>query len=245
LSETKRPSQISKDSNQKTVWIKILNYINGRKPEQESKNEVEKRQADATVMAARWTMFLTIFTMVLAGIGIGTAYILYGQFDTSQKQLLEMQADAQIDQRAWLSVSDILPNEKGSGFKDFKITVTNTGKTPALKSTGWLGVTESPNDLDNTFIQFAKQNSTIQDITPIYGMIVPGVDFYLTTPPIPPDAIKRIKNGGNYYIFGTLIYSDIYGVKHWTEFCRNIGDKVTLSHFYSIGRHNQTDDIEH
>lgn len=79
MRKTKRTNPKGNNTHKDNFWIKFLNYIYGRESKYESKDKIEKRQADANVMAARWTMILGLFTIGLAGIGIGTALILHDQ----------------------------------------------------------------------------------------------------------------------------------------------------------------------
>jgi len=71
------------------------------------------------------TLILSLLALFAASI---SAYFVYGQLE-------EMRAGMQLDQRAWVGVSDegIIPatDEKGSFFK-LGLTIKNTGKTPAL-----------------------------------------------------------------------------------------------------------------
>lgn len=235
MSKTKRTNQISNNSNNNNILVKLLNYINGRNRKRETKNEIEKRQANASVMVARWTMILSIFTIILAGIGFGTAYILYGQFEVSQEQFFETQKDARIDQRAWLSISGIKTTFNGKKPDTFIVTVKNTGKTPALKTANFINLFNARYEVDCLF-------SSIPDPTKLkdYGMIGPGDELHIIFHEISPTLIKDFYKSGDLYVCGIICYVDVFGQKHWTQFCRN--PTSNFKDFTIRTEYNRTDD---
>lgn len=161
-----------------------------------------------------------------------------GQLRAASMQIAEMQTEQRMDQRAWLSVSDITTKWKGENPDYFNITVTNKGKTPALKVTGFLANIDSLDQIKG-IIDFSHQK--IKDVKN-FGMIAPGEDIYIIDP-ISPEQIKKIRNGVQFFITGQIVYRDIYGKDHWTRFCRSPSSDFTS--FTTRGDQNQIDETKY
>jgi hypothetical protein len=61
--------------------------------------------------------------------------------------------------------------------------------------------------------------------------------------PLPTGLIEPLmRNGLKLYIFGTIFYEDIFGKKHWTQFCFYPSRNMDASLPCPI--HNETDDTQ-
>ncbi len=241
MSPTKSSYNKSNKRYPKSIKSRIFGYINLKKSKPKSKNKKEKHQEEPEIITAKWTKRLAIFTIGLFVVGIFTAGIFY-------LQLWEMQKDHREDQRAWMSINNIKPVLKNHDPVFFQVDIENTGKTPALQITGWIGISESlvlaENSFDNptaptTPINYLRHNSLD------YGLQAPGDACCIVTPGIiTKEAIKRMRSGGSFYIYGMIVYRDIYGVHHWTEFCQGLEPTSNFNNFGAVGKHNQTDDVK-
>ncbi len=222
------------------------------------KSEIEKHHASkeeesSIDKSARRTMFASWAMVILAAVSIyvnwKTLRVLNNQYETmkgqleiASKQIFEMQSEQRIDQRAWMASSGVKPHWNGDDPDDFEISIINTGKTPALGCVVVTGTCEFLKDVNNFFDHPRIANPESQ----AYGMISPGNNVRSGAGPIFPDVIKRVRdgsNGGNFYVCGWIAYSDIYKVKHRTEFCYGASPKSNFSIFSMQGKHNRTIDI--
>jgi hypothetical protein len=141
------------------------------------------------------------------------------------------------DQRAWVGAVAYPrpdpPFEKGK-FAQFKVLITNSGKTPALRVRSNLEVWMHP--AGEHFV--AKYNEAAG--LPSVSVIQPGMQPYLGSSPwpnaaqlpggIPDDAITALKSKTHLlYVYGRIWYDDTSGHTHHTIFCATLNpDLVTL-----------------
>jgi hypothetical protein len=73
-------------------------------------------------------------------------------------------------------------------------------------------------------------------------MLIPQQDKRGMVANISPATELRIIQNATVYAFGTVYYSDIHGVRHWSQFCYSFADTgltMTPANF-----HNSCDDLE-
>jgi len=129
---------------------------------------------------------------------------------------------AEISERAWLSVTVApYPNvhfEVGKPL-DIRVTITNTGKTPALDVRSATYRT-TINRRDSPSLTLPKPVYTDKDYA-MGGTVFPnshtfGDLVYLLT----PEDVRRIDSMEvRIYVYGRIRYEDVFGSHHWVDFC--------------------------
>lgn len=201
----------------------MIGYIKCKIYENHNQEKKENPQDKALRITANATVRMAIFTCLLFATSVFTALILKDQRN-----------EMRVDQRAWLSVSDISTKWNGKSPDSFIVTVINKGKTPALKVSGRIAKCDSL-----TTIEGVLDNADTKQEVKDYGMVAPGEEIYVFVP-ISTDEIKRVRKGGEFFISGKITYRDIYGDEHWTRFCRS--PHSDFNSFTIRGEHNQTDE---
>lgn len=115
------------------------------------------------------------------------------------------QSNSQIDQRAWVSVSDVKFVPRGDEFY-VSIVLVNTGKTPAKDFT----VRDAGELVPNGKI--AKSQESPQ---PGKGIIAPNGTFHTT---LSANGYYSV-HLGTLIVHGRIDYRDVFGDAHWTKFC--------------------------
>jgi hypothetical protein len=162
-----------------------------------------------------------------------------GEFQASQviaeKQLNEIKQARMLDERAWISISNMtngLPPET-NGTIVMQVTYNNTGKTPAINAECVLAWT--------TNIKTIPKEDGIPNPRIVSALFQPSGVQFGRTEPIPGSVIQGVKNGGPLYVFGTVWYDDIFGKHHWSQFCFLIRPDLA---FISTSFHNSCSDAE-
>jgi len=141
-------------------------------------------------------------------------------FDATSKQIT-------LGERAWLEVR--VRTQASSGFparieagrlSDIRVTITNTGRTPAIN----VRVADSrepvTKDKSGRFL-LPKPIYRTADYVPS-GNIPPSGEIYsdFVSDIITQEDMNRITSQGvRIYIHGRIEYWDVYGVEHWLTFC--------------------------
>lgn len=202
----KNKNKINAAANQ--IVIKPITISLTKKKENSGKNKTKKFFKKSFF---RWASVV---------IGGGTICILSSQLETQR-----------IDQRAWVSLTDI--EVKGNRFYT---VITNTGKTPANEFKGWISFMNT-DDADK--INGAFQNIPTAAVTD-FGQIAPGRAITISNTTIIQPVMEKVENGdAKFTVLGKITYVDIFGIPHWTEYCR--GAYRDFSGFSFVGTHNQTD----
>ncbi len=160
---------------------------------------------------------IAAFTCVLAFSSIYQYSIMSGQLD-----------EMRLDQRAWVAVHGI-----GGSFEvgkpwDIRIFLADTGKTPAINARLSCNVELTQKESDIIFNAQAYGPSTV--IAPSNS----GTFCVLWPNESEPDPTvhqslgqevkdrfsKRIVTA---FVYGSVLYDDIYGSHHWLVFCRSMG----------------------
>jgi len=114
--------------------------------------------------------------------------------------------NSQLDQRAWVAVSEIAPSDETKSPWEISIVFKNTGRTPAKNFAVELAGEPVPKGGNPT----AKE-----DAYPGHGIIAPDGFFHSglsSRTPFNWDTTDLV-------IHGKISYDSIFGHRHWTQFC--------------------------
>jgi hypothetical protein len=160
------------------------------------------------------------------------------QYDIGRTQIEQNRLANQMDERAWVFVklADNALNVS-TNFGTFIVTMKNVGKTPALITSVFGNMAEAITDIPAHDPVGTKLNMMIipenEGVTKNEG--VTQITF-------PPTIESRILQNSKVYVFGTIYYSDIYGTRHWCQYCFSLSDHGnTMTQEIS---HNSCDDLE-
>jgi hypothetical protein len=136
--------------------------------------------------------------------------------DTGQKALDASIRNSRLDQRAWVGVREtntdglVLDLEKTT----FTIIYVNTGKTPAFAVHAFMAIHRVRSG------QKPKPDYSESDAE-TSSVIVPGTKGLMKKAEVfPRQELSDIRSGViDLYIYGTIWYSDVFHVKHISQFC--------------------------
>jgi hypothetical protein len=233
--------------------------VDNSKENQESQKIEKKtrRKAYISSQVFRW-ITLTVDVLVFAAVAI-YSFFAYQQWQAMNGQLVEMKAatkatrdsvllardSARIDQRAWLTLdsihSDPVIPKKGEPLT-IHVIFKNAGKTPAKHAifhTVVLARETSRGDPD-----FDADEKSDRDQVIHRALIAPGGVWEMTqtieADKFDKSAIKDFQDDvARLFVFGRIIYSDIFGCEHWTTFCH----RTSFGGYYNTYKtYNDTDD---
>lgn len=200
------------------AWSRIVRYIERKMRERRAQKEKECPQDKSVRVVANWTRWLGIFTFALVGVAGLQAWLVKGQLDVMRK-----------DQRAWLIPALKEKKIDDPTFDTRTLTVTNPGKTPAKDITADLYFEVVTNDGSiphfwggTSHINFTAgvvwPNSAAPDTLEIWR--VENGTKEMKRLPI-TDLEKTALREGKAWIasHGTIEYSDVFGERHWVQFC--------------------------
>jgi hypothetical protein len=188
-----------------------------------------------------------------------------GQIDAMNKQFPEIQrsstaaqtsaknahADFIRDERAWMGVSFGQGNISLADGQPFSVPLTfiNTGKTPAKNVEGWIvvGIFDNGERLDFKYrhghAHYRIHGGTIFPNGPMTESFQGIKHGKKHAEPIliTPSNRENVSSGRAFLIIhGKIAYTDIFGIKHWTTFCRFANQPSLISE--ECTRYNDTDD---
>jgi len=157
-------------------------------------------------------------------LAIYTAFtgVTYWQIKKSAKEATEQ---FRADQRAWIAISVTSDRPKPGKFFPIKMEIKNTGKTSA--ENGQMCVVMEDGDID------PYRDITDKDLCFLFGLMPPvgvgGGTIYMFNKtmksklsPLTAEDVAELESGkATVRIRGKLTYSDVFGCKHWLEFCYN------------------------
>ena len=147
---------------------------------------------------------------------------------SAQKSLDASIGAAQLDERAWLGLSNMQLTDFTPTEIKMKVDVANSGKTPALSVLEGHTVNSA-----RTKIEQAEPQMLVFGVTS--GPTVPPQGKYELRITVDPsyaepilDDYEAIKDGKRFlYVIGELRYKDIYGRDGLTEFCLLLDNPAT------------------
>jgi hypothetical protein len=157
--------------------------------------------------------------------------------------LRENDKSFQLDHRAWIGPvgGGVVGGLKEGTPATFTILVKNFGKTPALKYTNRVGL-----QTDSAEIPFKPRYrpELIKHMEPSESVIQPNGEMQLTVGskgPISKQTIDGIRDETiRYYVFGELLYRDVFKRPHYTRFCAFV--LPNLTGINSCNTYNETDE---
>lgn len=164
--------------------------------------------------------------------------------------LRESNRNFRTDERAWLGLSFTGANIRLTVGQSFfvLVQVINTGKTPAKNVTGMIAidVIKRGEKIDFSYAP-GHANYRIEagaifpqgSITESFEAIHHGSDRAEATVITAPLLAAIMKNQTVAVIHGRIDYSDIFGTKHWTTYCRYVFNPSLISP--ECTRYNDTD----
>ena len=155
------------------------------------------------------------------------------------KSLKSSDNQSRLDQRAWVGHIDSSVSEvKEEAPITFKITLSNSGKTPALRVRTEISSAHGPATA-NFIPRYTKPTPQMRRGV---GVIQPGGKAVIEQKTGPVTYIEKLRDGANlYYVFGRIDYEDIFGRPHWTTYCLYIGGEPTLSLMFQCRSYNDVD----
>jgi hypothetical protein len=134
--------------------------------------------------------------------------------ETMETELREAKDQRVLEERAWLmpSYPRIETNKTGTNFICY-IPFINTGKTPALQVQDVIG---QGNVLSGIPQPASEPTNNLR-----FGFVSPGGEYNIAidTGMLRQNATEWVSKGGDFYFYGIIYYSDIFGSRHWTRFC--------------------------
>jgi hypothetical protein len=160
----------------------------------------------------------------------------------TQKSLQATVDNFHSDQRAWVGQIDSSVSEVKEGAPiTFRVTIGNSGKTPALKVRTKISSAHGPKT--TKFVpQYSEPNtSALQAL----GVLQPGGKGTMEQTTAPLTDISKFRSGAYlYYVFGRVDYEDVFGHPHWSTWCLYVGGEHSdnLRTTLQCDSYNNTDD---
>jgi hypothetical protein len=231
-----------------------------RQRREDEQHEFARQQVQTNKRMAWFTGLLVVGTFAGTAIGIWQASISQtaanaarDAANTASGTLAEIQASNRaqtvandkalqatidnfhLDQRAWLApLVPISKVENGKAF--FKVPFKNTGRTPAIDAQAGLKITNNPSLIPTTDPEPDKGSG--KGLIPPDGVeTTSNIDY-----PLDEAHTKLVLQGTHVYVFGTMRYKDIFGQKHWTQYCYETWGTMEAARPCAV--HNKTDDTQ-
>jgi hypothetical protein len=259
-----RKKEWEPDKNKKRASAAALidAYVDEYRTDREQHNRRENHR-----VVREWLTI--IFLFVAASAGIVQACIFIGQLHEMEKvygpiktsaEAAKIAADAakdsaettkiamQLDQRAWLGIEAVSPEppipEIGKTFI-VRITIKNTGKTPARKIIS--------RGRGEPIRKDGKPNFSYEAVEPFSAHLMPGVPASTLVAPmgVPGANTSMVVNkpvldalaDGTIaaFVHGRFEYEDIFGKPHWVTYCASLFIPFN-GQFTFCADHNDTDD---
>ena len=189
MSDERNTGQDQQEPNPIEVWLRFWRVI--------------KKPKNSSAVNAVATMVLCVITFLYAV----TSYLQWQATSEAARAAQDAANIAsetlQIDQRAWVTVSDIARDKSGTGFS---VIFSNSGKTPARRFT--VQIIGEP-------VPRGKSPGGKEDLLPGLGLIAPNGFFHISLTPTGPYDSKA----NQLAVHGKVDYIDIFDESHWTTFC--------------------------
>jgi hypothetical protein len=184
--------------------------------EKEKENPADK----AARVTTRATVWMAIFTAILAIVGIGTYFVLKNQLREMHQAGIDSEATKRLDQRAWIGVEDItsippIPQEDKTW--DIAATFRNSGKTPAINflMQSSQHIQDSPPNVNAKCAEAIRKDES-RTMLPPNGKNMATLHVVDHSP---PNWEEQITAGGTLYVWGCVIYDDVFNGLHWMTYC--------------------------
>ena len=185
-------------------------------------------------------VLMVVLTAVMAGANVIYAILGYYQLSTMNGQLDRMETDSLLDSRAWVGCSTIGHKAIVQGQRiEVEVVFTNSGKTPAVDMTfcGSICIREPGYDI---ITHAASKEKTTGWLNPTgKGPLAPNSSILLPFSSskdleVSKPLAEQIKSGNLVvYVFGRIIYRDIFEREHRTWFCYTADPATNLMYAYN------------
>jgi hypothetical protein len=190
-----------------------------------SQSKKEKKWWPTTLK--QWVEVLGVCVLV-----VYTVYTikLYHAASEANKQA---QRNSQLDQRAWMAVSEITPSDETKSPWEINIVFKNTGRTPAKNFSVQLA---------GEPIAKGVKPSANEEIYAAHGLIAPDGFFQSGLSSRTPFNWQST----DLVVHGKITYDSVFGHSHWTQFCYHFVPKSASrkSGFTPCDQGNDVDDNE-
>jgi hypothetical protein len=186
----------------------------------------------------RWRHPQVIVNGALAFIAVIAAIIYYCQLQQMKRQLT-------LDQRAWVTVSEIklLAPLKVGERPTLQVKFLNSGRTPALDAHGagvvFIKDSVKESELVENVLSGGENSHAVigpNDISYVYIKRSEALENDETFKAIEDGKIRRL------FVFGVVWYKDIFGYTHKTRYCYSIfGEILQRGDFMAYGIGNSAD----
>lgn len=181
-----------------------------RRQRGENNTNSDHKQISNWDKVERFIRICELFTFIAIGLAMWYAR---KQANAAEGQIVEMQKDRNLDERAWVTPYPIVTSRDNSNNPIFfTLHVENTGKTPAL--------------IINAHIDAATNRYEIESFNTVWPTNATGEVLYQGTETLVNSRVlspNETYDSGNekvpLFIFGIVEYSDIIGIHHWVRFC--------------------------
>lgn len=184
----------------------------------------------------KFTFGLLVFTAVYALISYNSLKQAVRGVDIAENTLKQIQENARLDQRAWVGPIVISVVElKAGSIATFEIQIGNLGKTPALKNGNKIGI-YGYYPTEKFVPHYFHEPYSISVIQPNQRLL----EWAKSSVPLTKEMIDSFENGNSvYYVYGELLYEDIWKQPHSTHFCQYLAKD--LKNFLNCGVYNDAD----
>jgi hypothetical protein len=191
------------------------------------KNANDKRQyrVQNSIRWATWSAFIAAsiyaaITLYVAKQTRRAADYAESQANIAQRGFDEAHINVLMDQRAWVGVSRIpVINLAADSNAFIGVVIKNTGKTPALKNRTKFVLDIHPSGTGPNIRYNTRTYDSVSVVQPGQEEILPvGTHTYITK-----RRAEALKVGSiEAYVYGKILYVDIFGACHRTMFCFSV-----------------------
>jgi len=189
-----------------------------------------------------------IFDGLLVFVGAVYSFFAYQQWQSMNMQIRIANKALHIEQRAWVTESDISGKAQEGQVYKIAVTFKNTGKTPAKQHPGLSAscfrlkeIADPDPDWDTEVAKEAAGNIFTKGLIPPNGAFAHNLNASHDAK-MAADDIPKISNPTLVMlVFGKIIYWDIFGCEHWSTYCYRAYPDGT---FIQYGPYNDSDENE-
>jgi hypothetical protein len=202
--------------------LRFVGYIECKMHERRAKRKKETPVENSARVTTRATVWMAIFTAILAGVGIATYCVLKNQLGEMRKTGIDAETTKRLDERAWMGVVGFGPAPEIGKSWSLVGTFSNTGKTPAKKV--HLACTVEPAS-DEASIKWTAPTVQKPSLTSPNGQTLCIMHPISQTNVEEPKLVQKNLDDlaqTTLFVYGSVVYQDIFGMWHWLTFCSSM-----------------------
>jgi hypothetical protein len=214
-----------------------IKFEENKERKQDAENNRQHRIQNS-IRKATWAAFVA--AAVYAGIAAFQFSAAKESLEVTRKSVQDAAANFRLDERAWVGLNGTSSRQvKADQPILVNVSIVNSGKTPAknFHSVSVIQVAYIPRDR----LRFDKVDTPPQ-VSGSHAVVFPSSIFITVVvlqEPISSLQLASIRRGDlKIFVFGTLWYEDIFGVRHSTHYCR-YGDQGSIDTICT--EHNDAD----